>query len=302
MLQVIKQMEQQGRWTEIRQQASTLLAGLEGDALARGYLATSKAFELTATSPADYRTALAHARAAVASALQGGLMHTWALARVAAYSADMGLYRAAEATACAFLERLPVNPGAAPMEPYALFALGRAQASRRCFADAARTFRRALAGTGEIFERIQLHLAWTLAEAGQVRDAFDSIPSTVEHVPAEHVSAAMAAVLAASGDWAGAQLHAKAALRAHEANRCPIFDTIQAAELALIIHRAAVALGQTQAMFSLHSAAILAGWNEGLILALLPTLRPKGGASYNAAASSCGPAGHQRTGLRGCVG
>ncbi|MDB4894563.1 MAG: hypothetical protein JWN15_825 [Firmicutes bacterium] len=305
MLERIKAMEAAGQWAEIRRTAADLVEGLMGDDLSRAYLATSKAFEQTAICPDDYRAALAHAKRAAAAAAPGGLLHTWALHRVASYLADFGDYRGAERAATAFLDALPRHPQAETAAPWVYFHLGVVRSHQGHHDQAVALLRKAIAANaGEISERAQLHLAWTLAESGRVLEAFEALPSSLVHVSQGHLNAACAVVFAAAGDWQGARIHAMAALRARTAGEWRIFDTVEAAEMATVLQRAATYAGNSAlaASWHNHSAAILAGWVDGTFSALLPSLPQGGGAFLEEAASHSGPAGAKRCGLRGAVG
>lgn len=303
MLADIKRMEAAGQWAEIRQLSESILVDLEGTEMARGLIALAVAHEKTATTAAEYRCALAYARRAVAVATTGSFMATWALHLVSCYAADLGLLEEAKQAAAAFLGALPAHPGARHVAPWVLFALGRVRHYQGRYAVAMELFDRALntGAAGEIGERIRLFMAWTLAESGQAYAAAQVLPAHVEHVPQGHVSAAMAVIAATVGDWLGARTHALAALRSR--GEWATYDTVQAAELTLILRRAAQALGHhgQARVWALHTAAIIGGWNAAL--RLLPTLRPKGGGEYHDAAAVRGlPAGYHRAGLRGAVG
>lgn len=302
----IKQLETEGRWAEIRLQGEIILASLPGVQVARGLIALAVAHEKTATSAAEYHTALTYARKAAGNAPAGSFLATWALHLVACYAVDLGLLAEAERAALGFLEALPRHAGAARVTPWVLFALGRVRHYQRRHTAALSFFRAALdaGAAGEIRERIQLHQAWTLAESGRAHAAAAVLPPTVEYVPAGQISAARAVVLAAAGDWQGAQVHALAALGHQAAGEWAPHDTRMAAELCLLLKRASLQLGTAAeaVVWSLHSAALLAGWAAGFMSDLLPTLRPEGGAYLHAADSHRGPAGHKRVGLLGAVG
>lgn len=304
MLEQLKAMEAAGQWMEIRQIDVTTLTGLDGDQLARAYLATSKAWELTATTADEYRTALAHAKTGLSVATVGGLMHTWLLARVAAYSADLGDYRTAEITATAFLKAQGAHPSASSIAPWASYALGRTRATQRRFPEAIAIYEQTKsASAGEFAERIQLAIVWALAQAGRVSAAVAACPARLEHLPDAYLQAASAIILAKSGDWQGARLAAKTAIHAY--TTAPVYDLVEAAELVLILRHAATALGDTDgtASWASHIAAPLCRGTAGITNALLPTLRPEGGAEFeHAAVSRCGSAGDQRRGLLGVVG
>lgn len=299
----LKAMEQSGQWSEIRQLGAAVLDGHEGDALSRALLALGSAFEHTATGAADYRQALAFAQAAVASAERGGLLHTWSIARVAAYAADLGLYQVAMQAAATFLDALPRHEAAQRIAPWVLYALGRVRASQRRYSEAAGIWRLVI-GTApdELAERARLHLAWTLAESGRLADAYSVLPTAAEYCPSALLEAARAVLCAAAHNWQGVIEHGRAYL--NDAGALPVCDTIQTAEICLLMHRATNALGQhSQAEVWLRkAAAVLSCWNRALMQHLVPTLQGEGGAWHNAAVSRCGGAGTKRTGLRGVLG
>jgi tetratricopeptide (TPR) repeat protein len=301
----LKQLERDQNWAEIRRLSCSLPDDLAGDDLARWYLSSSTALEKSAAGPFEYRMALDQARAAVASAVRGGLMHTWSMARVAAYGADLGMYDLARESALSFLHQLPVHEEAHRIEPWARFALGRAYASPRYrrYGAAVAEYDRALAwAPEELAERITLAKVWALAQAGDVSAAAVALPETVTHTHIHSLLAAKAVVLAAAGDWSGAHQLARAAIAGYAV--APIFDVIEAAELSLILRRSAQVLGNAAEAtgWALHTTALLRRWNAGLVHDLLPTLRPEGGTFFDAAASHRGSAGHDRCGLRGTVG
>jgi hypothetical protein len=302
MMELIKQLEHAGNVAELRRLVETMPAG---DELARALIALSKLQEDAARSGAEYHQALAFAQQAVTAAVPGNLMETWALGRTAALAADLGQDTLACRASSAFMAQLESNPGAEVLAPWVWASLARVRARQGHYAAAVTLWRRVIsAAGGELAERAQLHLVWTLAEAERSREAADVLPSSVQFVSVGHLSAARAVVAASAGDWPGARLQARIAIRHHAAGEWAIYDTRQAAELCLILKRAAQVMGQAAeaAVWALHSAALIAGWDAGIMSDLLQSLRPEGGAHLHAAASHRGPAGHHRCGLRGVVG
>lgn len=306
MLEQLKRMEAAGQWMEIRQVDVSTLASLDGDQLARACLSLSKAHEVTAGSAAEYKQALAFARRAAEVAAPGGLMHTWALSYIAGQASDLGYFAEATTAAEQFMAALPHHPKAEAVAPWVFFHLGRVHYyRRRDFAGAARWFRRAQgAGSRAISERAALFLAWALAASGHVAEAAASLPDQVEYVSAGYLDAARATVCYASGDWHGAMRFAEASLREYDSGTWQVFDTVQAAEVYLILSKASQRLGQNlQADRWLAIAAdTLSRWNAELMPCLVSTLRGKGGERSEEAVCSCGSAGHDRCGLRGVVG
>ena len=304
MLDRLRELKQQGRWAEIRAIAPDILTHLAGDDKAKALLWLSQAYEETASTAAEYRTALSHAKASFSAAVPGGLMHTWAAGRVAALASDLGDFSTAISAGITFLDQLPQHPDAGVLKPWAYFALGQSlYYRRRDYVGSIRWFRLAVSsGTGEIRERSTLWLGWALAASGQVGEATSALPETIKHVSVGQLSAARAAVAYAAGDWQGARSHATIALLEYKSGAWPIYDSIQVAELYLILAKAAQRLGlQTQAArWFIESATILARWNAAF--RLVPTLRERGGDWINAADCSCGPAGDKRCGLLGVVG
>lgn len=300
----IKRLEAEGRWAEICALITRLPGDLAGDDLARAYLSTSKALELTASTPVQYRLALTHAQLSVASALPGGLLHAWALARVAAYSADMGMYPQAEAASLGFCKLLEANPGAAPMEPYALFALGRALSRRGCHGEAIAILRRVvlMVPKGELRERATVTLARALGRAGRTGEALSTLPESVSHVPNDMLHSAFALISARAHRWADAEAEGREALRSIGTR--PLCDLVEAAELLLTLKQAAHSLGRHRqaAVWQVYMAALLSRWSAEALLSLLSTLRVEGGAELNEAVSRCGSSGDHRCGLRGAVG
>lgn len=303
MLEQIRTLEQAGAWDELSRLACALPPGQE---LARVFIALSKLQEDRATTAAEYRQALAYAEMGVTSDVAPGLMWTWAHGRAAALAADLGLYRAAESHALAFLGALGGHPQASALVPWVWAALARVRAHQGRFAEAILLWRRTLASTeGELAERAILHLVWTQAEAGCVRQALASLPTAVSFVSEGHLNAARAVLLAAIHDWTGARREALAALRDQARGGWAVFDTIQTAELCMILRKAALADGayRQAAVWYLRTAEVLSRWNVALVTCLIPTLRVGGGETFAAVSSARGlPAGYKQCGTRGAVG
>ncbi|MDB4896314.1 MAG: hypothetical protein JWN15_2576 [Firmicutes bacterium] len=302
-LSSIKELESAGNTAGLTALARQLPPG---DVLARVHIALSKLQEDAATSSVEYWRAYAHARRAIVVAEVGGLMWTWAQGRTAAMGTDLGLYQVAEQAATIFLQHLAYHPRAEALAPWVHFHLGRIRHAQGRHSEAAALLRQAAAADAqEISERARLFLVWCLAECGRAAQALQELPETVSFVSPGHLNAARAAVYAALGDSMCARTEALAALRSREDGAWRIYDTVQAAELMLILKRAAIQAGDfgQAAVWHQHTAALLAGWNADLIDSLLPTLPEKGGVWTDAtAASSCGPAGYRRSGLLGILG
>lgn len=301
MLTYIKQLETDGRWVELLCLSTSLTPG---DPLARVFVALSKLQEDAAAGGADYHRALYYAKQAAVAGVPGGLMWTWAQGRSAALAADLGIDQTAEQAARVFLDHLPTNPGAAVLAPWVWAALARVRARQGRNTEAVALWHQVLsAADGELAERAQLHLVWTLAEAGQVQAAVAALPTEVRFVSAGLLAAAQAAVAAASHDWPEASAHARTALRRQAAGEWAIYDTVQTAELLLILQKAAQATGDLQqaSIWFAKTAAVLSRWNAGIMIRLVPTLRA-GGGEYVAATDSRGSAGSHRWSLTGTVG
>jgi tetratricopeptide (TPR) repeat protein len=303
MMEYIKELERACEWHELRRLAETLP---DGDALARVHIALSVYREQTATNGTEYRLALRHAEHAAAVAVAGSLIHVWSFSMIAAYAADLGDYRKAERAATTFLRALPTQPAAERNIAVVYYALARAKHYGRRYSEAVHYWRLAMetAPTNELAERARLHLVWTLAESGKVLQAMQALPSVVYHVSEGHLDAARAVVHAAAGDWTGARFFALGALRTWDAGDWRAYDTVQAAELMLILKHAAHHAGNfgEAGTWHLHSAATLHGWNEDIITLLVSIPPARGGELAHAASSSCGPVGCKRTGLLGVVG
>jgi hypothetical protein len=145
---------------------------------------------------------------------------------------------------------------------------------------------------------------WSLAADGRVAEATTVLARNFAHVTVGQVHAARAAVAYAAGDWRGARTFAAAALLEYRSGAWPVYDTIQGAELCLILAKAAQRLGlhvQAARWFN-ECAATLSCWSPAFVACLTPILREKGGAWFEEAVCSCGPAGSARCGLRGVVG
>lgn len=306
MLEQIKAWERAGQWVEIRSNEHIILSTLTGSDLARALLAIGKAYEVTAATAAEYRTALRHTEAILDLMPAGSLIHTWALHRIAAERADLGDFAGAQRAALAFIADLPNHPAAEAVAPYAYAALGRAHHYGRRPAAAIPLFRRALLANvgGEFQERVQLLLVWSLAAAGRIYEAFGEIPSDVEHISRGHLFGAVARVCLAARDWHGAHSNARLALRSFDAGEWLPYDLLQAAELCLILKRASLALGCSfEAAVWFDQAAVFALGNADLMAVLAATLGRIGGEWPEAATVSRGlPAGHKRCGLLGAVG
>lgn len=305
MLEQITAWEREGRWAEIRQHGPALLAaGLQGDQLARAYLAVAKAWEETATCPADYQESANLVLAAVAAAVPGSFMHTWALGRAAATLSDVGRFEQASEAAWAFLAQVETQPKATPMLPWVHFALGQVLYYKRRPVASAQHFRTAmsLGADGRLTELCRLWLAWSLAAAGQITAAFAAIPCEVHHVSHGHVFAAMARVCLAAQDLKGARTNARLALRSHEAGDWSVHDSLQAAELHLILRNSAYPQGGAGSV-RLDHASKFALCSEAVLSVLAASLGRMGGVWSEAASVSRGlPVGHKRSGLLGAVG
>lgn len=303
MLTQVKNLEAAGRWSEILALPRTDIAALPAPERARVTIALAVACEKTATTPEQYRAALAYACSAVLLAEKGSFLWVWAQHLVASYASDLGRYKLAERAAVAFLRAVPDHPKAQGVAPVVRYHLGRVRAFQRRHYEALELFRQVTQeAEGAFTERARVWMAWTLAEAGRPADALAALPATVAHISPGHLSAASALIFAAAGDWSGARLHALAALKTR--GEWSIFDTVQAAELYLVLKTAAEQAGNfDQArVWATHMASTLCGWNADLVQDLLPTLAQRGGEPYSKASSSCGPAGYARTGLLGTVG
>lgn len=304
MLKLVRQLHNGGRWREI------LDLHLDDSAPAQDrawlLMAQAVAHEKTATDAAGYRAALTHAAAAVTLTEPGSFPWVWGQHMVACFAADLGMYKQVEHAAICFLEAAGGHPHTAGVSAHVRASLGRSRAAQRRYGDAISLYREALTTAADpaLRERIQLLLVWAYAKAGDTSAAFAECPSEVRHVSPALLHAAMAAVLAHAGDWAGAQQAAKAALPYYQ-NHAPL-DVVEHAELAMILRRAAQALGNhTQAKFwRLHTSLCFFGWQEAFVSNLLPTLPQKGGEGYNEAADCAGygPVGHDRMGLLGVLG
>lgn len=307
MLEQIKAWERAGQWAEIRSNEHVILSTLTGSALARALLSLGKAYEVTAATAGEYRSALRHTEAILNLAPAGSLTHTWALHRIACLRSDLADFAGAEAAAVEFLKDQPNHPSAASVLPWVLFHLGRVRHYQGRYHQAARLFTQALdtGPDGAIRERTQLFKVWSLAAAGRITEAFASIPADVEHISRGHLFAAIARVCLAARDWQGAALNARLALQSYDYGEMAPFDTIQATELCLILKQANLAQGRpaAAAVWFYKSATILAPWCEGVLFAIATTLGERGGERYEAVSSHRGlSAGHKRCGLRGAVG
>lgn len=303
MLDIIKGLEKDGQWTEIRQLSECIIAaGLESDQRARALLSLSKAWEETASCAADYRRAAGYAVQAVHVAAFGSLMHTWSLARAAAMLADCGEFDRSRQAAESFFAALPNAPGAAAMEPWAAYALGRAY-SRLGRQDAAMSaFERARrCARGELLDRIHITIARALARAGRISEAIKALPNASEALTG-HCHAAKALIMSRAGQWQLAESEARAALETVGAWR--IHDVVEVAELLLTLKVAAHRMGRHGQAAAWHfiAAAVLSRLAPGIMTTLMPTLRQEGGGWFDAATPRCGAPGCKRVGLRGAVG
>lgn len=303
MLALVKRLESEGLWSEIRQLNSAGAANLPPADSARVLLSLSKAYEETATGGDDYRKALHFAKLALMASPAESLIRTWSLQAVAALAADLGQHKHAEQASLAFLEAVQRQPDATVLLSWVRFALGRSKASQRRYTEAVTLFRQAL-GTAEgaLAERIRLHISWTLAEAGRVTEAFAALPDRLAYLPPGYLHAASAVVFAATEDWQNARLHALAALESRAAGEWQVYDTVQAASMYAVLKRSAQATGHHgQALiWHMRSTETLSRWSAGLDL--LPDLPTGGGELFEVTPPRAGAAGHARTGLRGVIG
>ncbi|MGE5507664.1 MAG: tetratricopeptide repeat protein [Chitinophagales bacterium] len=305
LLELIRSLEQAGRWAEIRTSGESFLASADASERARVLLALSKAWEETAAGVVDYRTAVRYTVATMDAAGAGSFLHVWALHRLACQLSDLGDFAGAERAAQGFFAALPDHPRAEAVVPWVNFHMGRIRYHQRSYPEAAMWFERAAAaGDGELRERAVLFLVWARARAGHLAQAAEVLPESVQHVSDGHLRAAKAFLYACASDWPHAAQEARSALRHFSAGEWRVFDIVQAAELCLILKNAAHAMGErSQAMAWMNkAAALLSRWNLDLLVDLVLTLRVEGGGSIDAAASHRGPAGHHRCGTRGSVG
>lgn len=305
MLETIKALEQAEAWSKLLTLASQIPDSLSGDELARAYISVSIAYAESATTAQEYREALRYAQLAARVASRGSLLSVWSVGRCAALYADLGMYKSAKLAGTMFPNEMHNHPAAIGLAPWVYHALGRAYSRLGSHAQAAFTLRQALAYEMPDAKRgrIQLNLARVYARAGRVADASAAMPNQVTAISDGHLHSAWAVIFANTGNWSGAKAQAKKALSLiNEEGR--LYDTIEMAELALVLTNAAHALGHHQqaAFWSLYSDTILNSWAAGLIACINPTPKRKGGDFYSASHSSAGPRGHARCGLLGTVG
>jgi tetratricopeptide (TPR) repeat protein len=305
VLAEIMRLERVGNWAEIRQRESVIVRECSVTPCARSFLSLALAYEYTATTQEDYSQALHWAQKAVATSQPGTATHLWALHMVASYCADMGLYVQAEKASSEFLRGAPLCPFVENALPWVYAAMGRVRQYQHRPSEAVKWYELAERSTsGELRERIRLLRVWALADAGHVSQASSNLPGQLHHVPASHLSAARARIAAAVGNWSEAEAHARLAIAGHDNGDWRIFDTIQAAELCLILRMAYVHLGRSVQSLSwlIKSTTLLACWGNAVLTRLVLMLQVKGGAIRYAAPPSHGAAGHVRCGLRGTVG
>lgn len=305
MLEDIKTLVQAGRWADLRALDEAALADLTGDDRARAYLYIATAYFNTATCGDDWRTALRRAKLGLADARPGGLVHTWALQKVACLVVDMGPAAPVKRYALAYLKAAPAHPEVRPFTPYVTRALSQVAYRERRYLLAARLRRQTLAqfralGNEAEVARSAIALAWAYARAKRTALARSVLPEAVPDRITYLRSGAAAVIYAAEGRWNDASSAGLAALQGARLAH----DFADAAEVSLILAEAARRLGAAADVLTfIREAATLAARQAQNAYALLVlTLRAKGGDFFETAASRSSGGFHPECGLTTGVG
>jgi tetratricopeptide (TPR) repeat protein len=296
VLDLIRQLEAQGSWSEIRQLAPSLLLSVPDSDRARLHESLSRAFQQTARGAADWQMALSHAHACCESATAPA-QRLWALHQIACVAVDMGKLSEAAAFAKTFLTAVQEYPAAQRFTPWVLRALSHVYYQRRKFALAVSLRQSALAMFEEIgnvdeIARTKLNLVWAYVRAGRPRQAREIVmslnaPESMLHL----VHGADAAVLLAEGKYQQAYRAGRLAL---DGNRLA-HDFADAADVCLVVAQATQKLGNhTEALACIHIAAkLFALQARGLTVLSILYSGPLGGdLLYVHAAASLGSGGY----------
>lgn len=299
----VRELERSGHWHELIGLRGQIVTSLEGEELGRAYASLSRAYFLTATSAADYETALTCARECNRLAPSGSALWLWSVQTLSSILIDLGRHKDAERHALAFLA---VDRGqASPYVAWVLRDLSHVAYRDRRFLAAANLRTKALnhfvtqGNTREVF-RTTINLVWAYARAGKMDKAAALLPDTAPDGLEYLWHGAYALVLMGLRRYEEALEQGYAALRAGRAQ----YDYLDAAEVALILaailrrrgsHSEAsvfVKIANDYAVQQTHSAEAV----HTLEFA------QKGGELPDEAPARCGPAGHKHAGLRGVIG
>lgn len=297
-------LEARQAWSELR---SIDVTHLSGDELARAYIAKSKAYQHTATTVEEYRECLRYSRLAEENAVRGGYIHLWALARVAIHLADLCDFAEARRVADEFFCLAGDNGEVVHFGLWVHFALGLSfYFGGGNYKEAIRHF---IISSGplaseELKERSFLNFSWCYAHLGDGVTAMKLMPKNRKYVSDGNHYSVLCAALFASKRWSEAVKAGRIALKFYDQGGFMAYDTLDAAEVSLILKKCAERLGCVPDVIRWvrKTDEILSRWTAGVTLTAPPTLRGEGGGMRHEEVSHRWIAGHHRTGLLGTVG
>lgn len=256
VLNLVKEMEREGRWSQLREQGEELLAQAPSTDHARIHAALSTAYFWTAQRASDWGKALDHAHACNRLAEPGGLLYAWTYQKLSSLYVAVGRYDRAAVYGRLYMGRFSNLPALASYTPHVLRDLGHVAFYAGKLRLAAAYYRKAIQGFSacgetERVQRTRANLAWALAAAGDTAGARRELSMGL--IPAGHLElGALTLVLYKEGQLVEAIALGRKALSVTRRMPC---DYVDAAEVAWIVGLALRKLGQSRDASGLLSAA-----------------------------------------------